>query len=122
MECGEQNTMSQFTITSQPPPIARPSTAARMGFLPLRCEMPQKPVGGRRPWFSSRLEGGSYFHSRKYLSSVFIVLSVFYLPRKSAPVQNARPEPVKMPTTSSGFESIHVQTRSNSNDLVSGQY
>ena len=31
---------------SNPPPIQRPSTAAIMGFLPVRRERPAKPPGG----------------------------------------------------------------------------
>ena len=37
--------MSQFMIISQPPPWARPFTAAMIGFLPCRRERPPKPEG-----------------------------------------------------------------------------
>ena len=36
------------------------------------------------------------------------------MPRKSAPVQNARPDPVKIPTERKGLESIHCHIDSSS--------
>jgi hypothetical protein len=44
---GEQNTILQLIRASTPPPTTKPFTAARIGFLPCREEVPQKPVGGK---------------------------------------------------------------------------
>jgi hypothetical protein len=74
--------------------------------------MPQKPVGGKFPYcfldvlihsLESRVSARSITPKRSWIASCDLIMRGKRSPRRSAPVQNARPDPVNNPTKISGL-------------------